>query len=106
MYHSLANRLRACKRARLSMLASGAAMLIFLGATMASAQIGGIDSDPSNPGTGGRNVIQGSIFYENGRRLDRRVKVRLRGLNSDLFTLSDDSGSFSFRRLVGGNYTV
>ena len=106
MYHSLANRLRACKQARLSLLSSGAAMLIFLGATMASAQIGGIDSDPSNPGTGGRNVIQGTIFYENGRRLDRRAKVRLRGLNSDLFTLSDDSGSFSFRRLVGGTYTV
>jgi Flp pilus assembly protein TadD len=88
------------------LLSSGAAMLIFLCATMARAQVGGIDSDPGDPGTGGKNVIQGTIFFDNGRRLDRRAKVRLRGLNNDSFTMSDDSGSFSFRRLVGGNYTM
>ncbi|MEN3334966.1 MAG: hypothetical protein V7641_4331 [Blastocatellia bacterium] len=106
MFHSLVIRLCACRRAHLSLRTSGAAMLILLGATMASAQIGGIDPDPGNPGTGGRNSIQGSIFYENGQRLDRRVKVRLRGLNNDAFMMSDDTGTFTFRRLSGGSYSV
>jgi tetratricopeptide (TPR) repeat protein len=105
MFHSSANASRACRRARLGLLASGAAMLMFLCAAMASAQIGGIDPDPGNPGTG-KNSIQGTIFYENGRRLDRRVKVRLRSLSTDNFMMSDDSGSFTFRRLAGGTYTV
>jgi len=106
MFHSLAIRLRACKWAHLSLLTSGAAMLIFLSATVTSAQIGGIDPGPGDMGTGGKNTIQGNIFYENGRRLDRRVKVRLRGLYTDSFMMSDDTGTFTFRRLVGGTYSV
>src|SRR5262249_47902921 len=98
MFHSLANRQSACKKVCLSRLGGGAMLLVLMCATMASAQIGGIDSDPSNPGTGGKNIIQGSIYYDNGRRLDHRAKVRLRGLNSDLFVLSDDTGAFSFQR--------
>lgn len=106
MVHSSARAHGSGRRARLSLLASSAALLICLCATAARAQMGGIDSDPGDPGTGGKNTIQGSIFYDNGRRLDRRVKVRLRGLNSDSFTMSDDTGAFAFRRLRGGTYTV
>jgi Tfp pilus assembly protein PilF len=106
MYHSLPIALRARKRARLSMPASGAAMLIFLCWTMASAQIGGIDPDPRG-GTGGTNTIQGTIFLQGGKRLDRRAKVKLTGLaTGEQFQMSDDSGAFSFRRLQGGTYTV
>src|SRR5713101_7969734 len=106
MYHSLPVQLRARKRERLAMLASGAAMLIFLCATMASAQVGGIDPDPGG-GTGGVNTIQGTIFLQGGKRLDRRAKVKLTGLASgEQFQMSDDSGAFSFRRLQGGSYTV
>src|SRR5689334_134342 len=43
-----------------------------------SAQIGGIDSDPGDRGTGGINTIQGNIYIPGGRRLDRRTKVTLR----------------------------
>src|SRR5437868_8354193 len=106
MVHSSTRAHRTVRRARLFLLASGAAMLICFSATAARAQMGGIDSDPGDPGTGGKNSIQGSIYYENGQRLDRRVKVRLRGLNTDSFTMSDDTGAFSFRRLRDGNYTV
>lgn len=106
MYHSLPIRLRARKRAHLSMLASGASMLIFLCSTMASAQVSGIDPDPGG-GTGGTNTIQGTIFLQAGKRLDRRAKVKLTGLASgEQFQMSDDSGAFSFRRLQGGTYTV
>jgi Tfp pilus assembly protein PilF len=106
MFHSLANALCARKPARQSLIASFALLLTLLCAMTTRAQVGGIDPDPGDPGTGGRNTISGVIFYNNGRRVDRRVKVRLRGLNNDLFTMSDDSGAFAFRRVSGGSYTI
>jgi tetratricopeptide (TPR) repeat protein len=106
MYHSFPIRLRVGKRARIAVLASCAAVLIFLCSTMASAQIGGIDTDPGS-GTGGTNTIQGTIFLQGGKRIDKRAKVKLTSLSSgDQFLLSDDSGAFSFRRLQGGTYTI
>src|SRR5215216_5856473 len=69
----------------------------------AQAQSGGIDSDPGDRGTGGRNEISGSIYLPSGRRLDRRVKVKLRSMTSgEHFQFSDDNGQFIFRRLVSG----
>jgi len=73
----------------------------------ARAQMGGMEIDPSDPGTGGRNAIQGNIFYPSGRRLDKRVRITLASVSrSDMSTMSDDNGSFAFRRLAGGTYTV
>ncbi|HKP85353.1 MAG TPA: tetratricopeptide repeat protein [Blastocatellia bacterium] len=82
------------------------AMLIAFCAVSSRAQIGGIDSDPGDPGTGGRNIIQGNIYLPGGRKADKRAKIRLRSINSDQFTMSDDNGSFSFRRLHGGTYNI
>jgi len=84
----------------------GAILFIALCITPASAQMGGIDTDRGDLGTGGRNTIQGNIFYANGRRMDRRVKVKLRSLYGEQFRMADDSGSFSFLRLKGGTYTL
>jgi Flp pilus assembly protein TadD len=56
---------------------------------------------------GANNIIQGNLFYPSGRRFDRKLQVRIssvRGL--DFSTLSDENGSFSFRRLPGGTYYV
>lgn len=107
MYHALTIRLRYCKRVLICMNAGGAVMLIFLCASMASAQTGGIDLDPADRGTGGRNVIQGTIFLLGGQRLDRRARVTLTGLTSgQMFQMSDYNGTFVFRRLQGGKYTV
>src|SRR6266851_3036436 len=84
-----------------------AALLVTLGAAPVRAQTGGIDSDPGDPGTGGKHSIQGRVFVRGGGRLDRRAKVKLRSLNSgEQFQMSDDSGAFTFRRLRGGSYTV
>jgi Flp pilus assembly protein TadD len=81
--------------------------LIAICAIGANAQIGGIDSDPGDPSTGGKNMIQGNVYYPGGRRLDKRAKVKLRSaLGAEQFTLTDDMGAFAFRRLRGGNYTV
>ncbi len=82
-------------------------LLVGLTAGSARAQVGGIDSDPGDLGTGGKNSIQGRIFIRSGHPLERRVKVKLRSMNSgDQFLMSDDSGAFTFRRLRGGTYTV
>jgi len=82
-------------------------LLTVLSTSEARAQVGGVDSDPGDPGTGGRNTIQGSIFLPGGQRPDARFKVKLTGLTSvEQFQLSDDGGSFTFRRLQGGTYTV
>lgn len=83
-------------------------LLIVICAAPAFAQIGGIDSDPGDRGTGGVNMIQGNIFLPGGRRLDRRAQVKLRNSigGAEQYQLSDDSGSFSFRRLIGGSYTL
>jgi len=84
-----------------------ALVMVAVSATTASGQIGGIDPDPGDRGTGGRNTIQGTIFTPGGRRLDRRAKVRLvSNLGSEQFRMSDTNGAFSFLRLQGGTYTV
>ena len=107
MYASLAS-----FRQHLSNLAFPVALrlglLVAICYSTAFAQIGGIDSDPGDRGTGGVNVIQGNIFIPGGRRLDYRAKVKLRSAigGAEQYQLSDDSGAFSFRRLVGGSYTL
>lgn len=56
---------------------------------------------------GGNNSIQGSIIYPSGRRLDKKLQVRISSVRGiDFSTMSDDNGSFSFRRLPGGTYYV
>jgi Tfp pilus assembly protein PilF len=71
------------------------------------AQMGGIDTDPGDLGTGGRNQIQGTVYYPGGRRLDVRAKVKLRSMvGTEQFTMTDDNGAFTFRRLKGGSYTL
>lgn len=69
----------------------------------AFAQGGGVDPT----GTGGRHVIQGRIYFPSGRRSDARLKIRLENFNAGALTvLSDSNGSFVFKGLDPGTYTV
>ena len=69
----------------------------------ARAQGGAVD----NSGTGGRHSIQGRIIYSSGKRAETRIKVKLESPTyGDLSVLSDANGSFSFRSLNPGHYTV
>lgn len=64
---------------------------------------GGVDMT----GTGGRHTIQGRIYYPSGRRSDTRLKIQLQNFNSgELSVFSDPNGSFSFKGLDAGSYTV
>lgn len=83
---------------------------IFLLASMSSlvyAQSGGVDVDPGDPGTGGKNSIQGHIYYPSGRTVDKRFNVTLTSISTGpKMILADDNGEFIFRRLMPGTYTV
>jgi Flp pilus assembly protein TadD len=59
-------------------------------------------------GNGGRHTIQGRIYFPSGRRADSMgVKVRLESLSlGDLVTFADPNGSFSFKNLTPGTYSV
>ena len=92
---------------RLIRITCHTALLIALLSVTAHAQMGGIDSDPGDRGTGGQNTIQGSIYLPSGRRAEKQYRIRLSGVGrGDLSTLSDSSGAFSFRRLAGGSYRL
>jgi Flp pilus assembly protein TadD len=76
-------------------------------AISASGQIGGIDPDPADKGTGGTTTLSGNVYLPTGQMLDRRIRVRLSAPTwPELSTLTDDNGAFSFHRLSSGSYTV
>jgi tetratricopeptide (TPR) repeat protein len=81
-------------------------LIVLVLAVTARAQMGGIEPDPGSRGSGGRNTIEGRIYYPSGRNADRRFKIRLSGLRGEFFTSSDDTGAFSFRRVASGAYVV
>ena len=84
-----------------------AALLALFVCVTARAQTDDGLPDPGDAGTGGRHTIQGRVYLPSGRRLDRRLRVRLSGTRGgDNTTYTDDNGAFVFRRLVVGTYTV
>src|ERR1700687_997796 len=61
--------------------------------------------DPT--GTGGVHTIRGRIYFPSGRRSETRVMVKLKSYNAgELKVMSDTNGSFTFRGLNPGSYTV
>ena len=64
---------------------------------------GGVDFT----GTGGKHSIQGRIYFPSGVRADARFKVKLESNRyQELSVLADLNGSFSFRSLLPGSYTI
>jgi tetratricopeptide (TPR) repeat protein len=53
-----------------------------------------------------RNTIQGDIITPNGQRLDHPVLVWLSSARGEQSTTSNGNGSFFFRQLGGGRFTV
>lgn len=86
------------------LLAALLACLVFV-VTASAQDEGGVES--GDVGTGGRHTIQGRLYLPSGRKLDRRLRVRLSGVRGgENSTLTDDNGNFTFRRLSAGTYTV
>ncbi len=84
------------------LLCSALSILILSFNALAQSDIPGQGS----PGNGGQNTIQGDIITPNGQRLDRPINVRLHTMRGELSTTSNGNGSFLFRGLTGGRYTV
>ena len=59
-------------------------------------------------GNGGRHAIQGRIYFPSGRRADSPgLLVKLESVNNaPLSVFTDTSGSFAFKNLLAGSYTV
>ena len=53
-----------------------------------------------------RNTIQGDIILPNGQRLDHPIMVWLSTNRGEISTTSNGNGSFVFRQLGGGRFTV
>src|SRR6185503_11982706 len=80
-------------------------LLLFM-SVVAHAQGGG-GAGVDSTGTGGRHSISGRIMFPSGQRADSRLKVRLESSgNGDLVVLADGNGTFMFRGLTAGSYTV
>ncbi|MBV9958455.1 MAG: tetratricopeptide repeat protein [Acidobacteria bacterium] len=78
------------------------APLLLCSATSLHAQMGA-----DNTGTGGKNTIRGRLFFPSGRRVDVAVKVTLESMaTGNLSVFADSYGTFTFRNLVGGSYTI
>jgi Flp pilus assembly protein TadD len=78
-------------------------LVLFLSVVAHAQAGGGIDTT----GTGGRHSISGRIIFPSGQRADSRLKVRLESSgNGDLNVLADGNGTFMFRGLTAGSYTV
>lgn len=82
------------------------ACLCLLGTTSAQ-RVASIDSDTADMGTGGKYVIQGTLIFPSGQRVDRPVKIRLATqMRGEITTMTDTNGRFLFRRLTPGNYAI
>src|SRR5258705_12193465 len=62
----------------------------------------GLDPDIGNPGLGGRNSIQGRIYYPSGQPLNKRVRVRVSSVRGGASSImAGDTGSFLNNGLTG-----
>ncbi|MFY9622016.1 MAG: tetratricopeptide repeat protein [Pyrinomonadaceae bacterium] len=83
-------------------------ILILLTACVASqAQLpGGVGSTRGLPESSGSSVIQGRVYFTEGRPADRRFRVTLEGNEETKSTQTDQDGAFRFTGLRSGSYTV
>ena len=90
------------------MHAAGIFRVAFLGAIIALS-VGPINAQTRTniSGTGGMHTIQGRIFLPNGKSPDRQITVELQSSNfPSLTVMTDMNGSFAFKNLSPGNYSV
>ena len=67
---------------------------------------GGVGSTRGLPESSGSSVIQGRVYFSEGRPSDRRFRVTLEGNEETKSTQTDQDGAFRFTGLKSGSYTV
>lgn len=82
-------------------------LLSFCFAVSTPAQTPAAGPGSSDSGLGGNNLIAGTILGPSGQRLEKRVRVKLTTMTrGDVTSMTDEKGSFTFRGVIGGSYTV
>lgn len=72
-----------------------------------SAQVSGISDGESQTGLGGMNSIVGTVLSPAGRPVESRIRVKLSTMTrGDRYFTTNQNGSFAFRGLPAGSYTV
>jgi len=80
--------------------------LIGVSSNAIQAQSGDGITDMSIP-SGGKNTLQGHIYYPSGHPLDKRLRVEITSVQTGSFsTLTSDNGAFSIYRLGDGTYNL
>ncbi len=75
--------------------------------TASAQRVNSESSTAADLGTGGRFMIQGTVIFPSGQRVDRPLKIRLAtSTRGELITMTDTNGRFSFPRLTPGSYTI
>ncbi|HEX5703310.1 MAG TPA: tetratricopeptide repeat protein [Pyrinomonadaceae bacterium] len=67
---------------------------------------GGVGSTRGLPESSGSSVIQGRVYFTEGRPADQRFRVTLEGNEDRKTTQTDQDGVFRFTGLKSGSYTV
>lgn len=95
-----------CRASRTSRLFFTIPLFLFLGMLLSAPVCGQGGTD--SMGTGGKNKIQGRIYFPSGRRSDvTAVKVILESTSSDrLSVIADLNGSFTFDAVSPGSYNL
>ena len=87
-------------------LLTACACLCLIGSVSAQ-RVSSESSTAADLGTGGRFIIQGTVIFPSGQRVDRPLKIRLdTPTRGELITMTDTNGRFSFYRLTPGSYTI
>lgn len=61
----------------------------------------------TDTGLGGANAISGTVMLSTGQRVQSHISVRLQTMTKgDRLTVTDDNGTFVFRELPNGEYTI
>lgn len=72
-----------------------------------SAQVSGISDSESQTNLGGMNSIVGTVLSPAGRPVESRIRVKLSTMTrGDRYFTTNQNGSFAFRGLPAGSYTV
>lgn len=91
---------------RLSLVSFLSSLLVAF--AFSSLEIRAQGSATNDIGNGGIHSIQGRIYTSNGRRSEMMgMRIRLFNVSSnDLSVIADSNGTFTFRNLIPGTYTI
>ena len=81
-------------------------ILVTAGVAVRAQVPGGVGSTRGLPESSGSNVIQGRIYFPEGRPPDRRFRVNLESNEETKTTQTDQDGGFRFTGVKSGSFTV